>query len=103
MKGLEGKSGLMTGSARGIGRAFAQAYVAEGAKVAIADIDFDRAKQTASEIGENAMAVRLDVTDQRSIDEAIKTLEKEWGGIHDIHVLENGNVMVQRMPQLAVP
>ena len=99
MKRLEGKSALITGSARGIGRAFAQAYVAEGAKVAIADIDFDRAKQTASEIGENAMAVRLDVTDQRSIDEAIKTLEKEWGGID---ILINNAALFDLAPIVAI-
>ncbi|NWD89688.1 SDR family NAD(P)-dependent oxidoreductase, partial [Pseudomonas sp. K5002] len=39
MKRLEGKSALVTGSARGIGRAFAQAYINEGATVAIADIN----------------------------------------------------------------
>ena len=39
MKRLEGKSALITGSARGIGRAFAEAYVREGARVAIADIN----------------------------------------------------------------
>lgn len=40
---LDGKSALITGSARGIGRAFAEAYVREGATVAIADINMERA------------------------------------------------------------
>ena len=48
MKRLEGKSALITGSARGIGRAFAEAYVREGARVAIADINIERASATAS-------------------------------------------------------
>ncbi|MCC1747699.1 SDR family NAD(P)-dependent oxidoreductase, partial [Salmonella enterica subsp. enterica serovar Indiana] len=51
MKRLEGKSALITGSARGIGRAFAQAYIAEGATVAIADINLQRAQATAAELG----------------------------------------------------
>jgi NAD(P)-dependent dehydrogenase (short-subunit alcohol dehydrogenase family) len=71
MKRLDGKSALITGAARGIGRAFAEAYVREGARVAIADIDIDRARSTASEIGEAAAAVALDVTRLDSIDNAV--------------------------------
>ena len=78
---LEGKSALITGSARGIGRAFAEAYLREGARVAIADIDFERASKTAREIGENAYAVELDVTKQHSIDTAIRTMEGQAGGL----------------------
>lgn len=78
---LNGKSALITGSARGIGRAFADAYVREGATVAIADINFERAAKTANEIGENAYAVELDVTKQHSIDTAIRTVESRQGGI----------------------
>lgn len=78
---LEGKSALITGSARGIGRAFAEAYLREGATVAIADIDFERASKTAREIGENAYAVELDVTKQHSIDTAIRTVEGQAGGL----------------------
>ncbi|WMS40759.1 L-iditol 2-dehydrogenase [Acuticoccus sp. MNP-M23] len=71
MKRLDGKCALITGSARGIGRAFAEAYVNEGAKVVIGDIDIDRARRTAGEIGEAATAIRMDVTDQASIDNAV--------------------------------
>lgn len=78
---LEGKSAIITGSARGIGRAFAEAYVREGARVAIADIDVERARETAAAIGPAAYAVRLDVTDQASIDAAVKTVEQTAGGI----------------------
>ena len=78
---LEGKSALITGSARGIGRAFAEAYLREGATVAIADIDFERASKSAREIGENAYAVELDVTKQHSIDTAIRTVEGQAGGL----------------------
>lgn len=81
MKRLEGKSALITGSARGIGRAFAEAYVREGATVAIADINVERARQTASEIGAGAYAVEMDVTRQESIDAAIAAVVKEAGGL----------------------
>ena len=66
---LAGKSALITGAARGIGLAFAEAYIAEGAKVVIADINLSRAKEVAQEIG--ATAVHLDIADQSSIDRAV--------------------------------
>jgi NAD(P)-dependent dehydrogenase (short-subunit alcohol dehydrogenase family) len=78
---LKGKVAIITGAARGIGAAFAGAYVREGATVAIADIDMARAEQTAKTIGPSAFAIRLDVTDQASIDSAIAEVEKRCGGI----------------------
>lgn len=81
MKRLEGKSALITGSARGIGRAFAEAYVREGATVAIADINLERARQAASEIGPAAYAVEMDVTRQESIDAAIAAAVRQAGGL----------------------
>lgn len=78
---LGGKSALITGSARGIGRAFAEAYMREGATVAIGDINLEAAEKTASEIGGNAYAVMLDVTDLASIDAAVKAVETRAGGL----------------------
>ena len=78
---LAGKSALITGAARGIGAAFAKAYIAEGATVAIGDVDIARAEKTAENIGENAYVVPLDVTSQLSIDEAIKSVEQRAGGL----------------------
>lgn len=78
---LEGKSALITGAARGIGAAFAKAYVAEGATVAIGDINVQRAQETAAAIGPRAYAVKLDVTDQASIDAAFAEVVKTAGGL----------------------
>ncbi|MGR3761809.1 L-iditol 2-dehydrogenase [Roseobacteraceae bacterium NS-SX3] len=81
MKRLAGKTALITGSARGIGRAFAGAYVREGARVAIADIDFAGAQAAAAELGGGSIAVRLDVTDQTSIEQAVAETVTELGRI----------------------
>lgn len=81
MKRLAGKSALVTGSARGIGKAFVAAYVAEGAQVAIADINLEAATAAAAEIGAGAYAVPLDVTQQSSIDAAIAAVQDHAGGL----------------------
>ena len=81
MTQLAGKSALITGAARGIGLAFAKAYVAEGARVAIGDIDIDRARIAATEIGNSAIAVQMDVTDQSGIDAGVKETIKAFGQI----------------------
>lgn len=79
MKQLAGKSALITGSARGIGRGFAAAYIREGATVAIADINLAAAQATAAELGDAAYAVQLDVTDQASIDAGIAAVVARAG------------------------
>ena len=81
MSRLAGKTALITGAARGIGRAFAEAYVREGARVAIADIDTQRAQATAADLGDSAIAVELDVTDQASIDRAVASTVKHFGQV----------------------
>lgn len=81
MMRLAGKTALITGAARGIGLAYAKAYVAEGARVAIADIDMERARKAVAEIGEAAIAIKMDVTDQASIDAAIAQTAGAFGQI----------------------
>ena len=95
MSRLAGKKALITGSARGIGKAFAEAYVAEGASVCIADINVEAAHQTAASIGEGAVAVEMDVTQQHSIDAAVaKTIEK----LGQIDILINNAALFTAAP-----
>ncbi|WP_315898503.1 L-iditol 2-dehydrogenase [Vannielia litorea] len=79
MMRLAGKRALITGAARGIGLAFARRYIAEGAQVAIADVDLARAEAAAEEIG--AVAVEMDVTRQESIDASFAAAVEALGGL----------------------
>jgi D-sorbitol dehydrogenase (acceptor) len=81
MKRLTNRRALITGAARGIGRAFAEAYVREGARVVLADIDMERARATAEEIGPAATAVEMDVTSLPSIERAVEEAAQALGGI----------------------
>lgn len=84
---LKDKVALVTGGARGIGAAIVNRYVAEGAKVAVADVSFAQAKETAALHGDKAFAVEVDVTKMASIESAVAAVEARWGGID---ILVNG-------------
>ena len=78
---LKDKVAIVTGGARGIGEAVVRAYSAEGAKVVIADIEIARAQELASELGANALAVKLDVRDSKSISSLISATVAKFGGV----------------------
>jgi NAD(P)-dependent dehydrogenase (short-subunit alcohol dehydrogenase family) len=61
---LDGKVAFITGAASGLGRAMAIAFVAEGARVVVADIDGERGRDVAASLGDKAIFVRHDVTDE---------------------------------------
>ena len=72
---LKDKVALVTGGARGIGAAIVNRYVTEGAKVAVADVSFAQAKETAALHGDKAFAVEVDVTKMASIENAVAAVE----------------------------
>jgi D-sorbitol dehydrogenase (acceptor) len=84
MSRLAGKTALITGAARGIGLAFVKAYAAEGANVALTDINGAAARSAADSFDtpqSQVMAVELDVTSQQSIDAAMEKVIETFGSI----------------------
>ena len=78
---LDGKAAIVTGSARGIGRATAELFVAEGAKVLINDIDGDVAEQAASEIDGETAVFAGDLTEPGVPDELVETAIEAFGSV----------------------
>jgi NAD(P)-dependent dehydrogenase (short-subunit alcohol dehydrogenase family) len=84
-----GKVALVTGGAGGIGSATARQLVAGGAKVAIADRDGERAAALSSELGDAAIPVTVDISDEADVDRCAATIVDRFGRI-DLHVLNAG-------------
>ena len=76
---LQGKIAVVTGAARGIGLAICERYASEGAFVFVTDIDEDKARSVARSIGPATAALRLDVTNQESIDAMIAAVVAQQG------------------------
>ncbi len=78
---LENKVALISGGARGLGRAMAEEFVAEGARVVIGDVLDEAASTTASALGDGAIAVHLDVTSESSWAAAAAACVAEFGSL----------------------
>jgi 3-oxoacyl-[acyl-carrier protein] reductase len=78
---LDGKVAIVTGSARGIGRATAELLVQQGAKVLINDLDGDVAEQTAAEIDGDTLVFAGDLTQPGVPDQLVQKVIDEWGQV----------------------
>jgi NADP-dependent 3-hydroxy acid dehydrogenase YdfG len=92
---LAGQSAAITGAARGIGRATAQAMLRQGMRVAIGDVDLAAAQATAAELGPAAVALPLDVTDRASFSSFLDEAETQLGPV-DVLVNNAGIMPVGR-------
>jgi 3-oxoacyl-[acyl-carrier protein] reductase len=100
MNQLEGKIAIVTGGAQGFGEGIVRMYVAEGARVVIADLDAPRGEALAKEIGNNAHFVRCDVSKRPDIDALVAACVKTYGE-PDI-VVNNAGTTHRNQPMLEV-
>jgi 3-oxoacyl-[acyl-carrier protein] reductase len=97
---LDGKTALVTGAGSGIGKCIAETYAREGAWVALADINLEAARAAARGIGNNAIAVRCDVTQKPEIAAALDETLSAFGSL-DILVNNAGATHVNK-PMLEI-
>jgi len=97
---LKDKVALVTGAASGFGAGIAERFAAEGAKVAIVDINAEGARAKAAEIGKNAVAVVCDLTQAEEVDRAVNETVAAFGGL-DI-VVNNAGWTHRNKPLLEV-
>ena len=92
---LAGETAAVTGAARGIGRATAEAFLRKGMKVAIGDLDIEAARATAAELGASTIALPLDVTDRSSFSDFLDATAEQLGPV-DVLVNNAGIMQVGR-------
>lgn len=100
MKTLQDKIAIVTGAGGGFGEGIARLFVAEGARVLIADLDIERASAVASSLGAAAHAVRCDVSKAEDVEAAVKACEQQFGAVHI--VVNNAGTTHRNQPMLDV-
>jgi 3-oxoacyl-[acyl-carrier protein] reductase len=102
MKRLDGKVALVTGGARGIGRATTLLFAREGAKLVVADRDEAGAKATAAECGD-AIAVGVDVTNKADVERMVTAALERFGKIdvlvNNAGILKDASLLKMEEPQ----
>jgi NAD(P)-dependent dehydrogenase (short-subunit alcohol dehydrogenase family) len=89
---LDGKVAFLTGGGAGIAKATAQAYVREGAKVALAEIDREAGDQAQREIGDDALFIHTDVTDDAAVARAIQQTVERFGKLNVLFNCAGGSL-----------
>ena len=97
---LDGKTALVTGAGSGIGKCIAETYAREGASVAVVDLDAEAAKNVARAIGNNAIALRCDVSKKADFAAAVEGTLAAFGAL-DILVNNAGATHVNK-PMLEI-
>ena len=97
---LKNQVAIVTGAASGFGAEISRRYVAEGAKVAVADMNEEGAKKVAAELGANAFAIKCDVTKRADIAALVAVTLKNFGTL-DI-VVNNAGYTHKNQPMLEV-
>jgi 3-oxoacyl-[acyl-carrier protein] reductase len=100
MKQLEGKVAIVTGGAAGFGEGIVRTYVAEGARVVIADLDAAKGQRLAAELGEAVQFVRCDVSSRADVDALVQACVDRFG-VPDI-VVNNAGTTHDNQPMLQV-
>src|SRR5919198_3237894 len=93
-RSLHGRVAVVTGGGRGIGRALSRALAAEGAKVAIGDVDGAAAEEAAAELG--GLGLRVDVTDRPGFTAFLDDVERRVGAV-DV-IVKNARLMPVARP-----